>query len=239
LTAASTEALPSAPPFDLLESKLLEPRVRTGILPRDGLISALERSRTPVVCLSAGPGWGKTTLLAQWASKSERSFAWLSVDERDNDPIVLLTYVAVALDRVSPLDPSVFQGLASPGVSVEGTLVPRLGAALAAMDRPVVLALDDLHLVDNPTCLDAIGATRSTRGRRLTGRAVRARRAAAAARRATSARTGAGDRAGRAPQEVAGSSPASSIKNTCNWTSNDSRESLLFRCSQTPRRPLY
>ena len=58
------------------------------------------RARLRSSSLSAGPGWGKTTLLAQWASASQRPFAWLSVDERDNDPIVLLTYVAVALDRV-------------------------------------------------------------------------------------------------------------------------------------------
>ena len=108
--------------------------------------------------LSASPGWGKTTLLAQWASRSQRPFAWVSVDERDNDPIVLLTYVAVALDRVSQLDPSVFDALALAGVSVESTVVPRLGAALAKMSEEVVLVLDDLHLLHNPASLDAIEA---------------------------------------------------------------------------------
>ena len=108
--------------------------------------------------VSAGPGWGKTTLLAEWASRSQRPFAWVDVDHKDNDPIVLLTYVAVALDRVSPLDASVFDALASPRVSVEATVVPRLGAALAAMGRPVVVVLDDLHVLENPACLDAIAA---------------------------------------------------------------------------------
>jgi LuxR family transcriptional regulator, maltose regulon positive regulatory protein len=126
-------------------------------VPREKLIALVEGSRAiPLVVLSAGPGWGKTTLLAQWASRSQRPFAWVSVDERDNDPIVLLTYVAAALDRVSRLDPSVFDALASPGVSVEATVVPRLGAAVATMDEPVVLVLDDLHLLDNPASLDAI-----------------------------------------------------------------------------------
>ena len=149
----------SAPAFELLESKLLPPQGRGGTVPREELISLVEGSRAmPVVFLSAGPGWGKTTLLAQWASRSQRPFAWVSVDEKDNDPIVLLTYVAAALDRVSPLDPSVFEALASPGVSVEATVVPRLGAALATIDQPVVLVLDDLHLLDNPACLDAIAA---------------------------------------------------------------------------------
>ena len=150
----------SAPPFELLESKLRAPQRHGRAVPRTPLINLLEEESdaAPVVVVSAGPGWGKTTLLAQWASSSPRPFAWVSVDEHDNDPIVLLTYVAVALDRLLPVDASVFDALASPGVSVEGTLVPRLGAALATIDEPVVLAIDDLHLVDNPACLDAIAA---------------------------------------------------------------------------------
>ena len=104
------------------------------------------------------PRLGKTTLLAQWASRSQRPFAWVSVDEKDNDPIVLLTYIAAALDRVSRLDQSVFDALASAGASIEGTVLPRLGAALARMDEDLVLVLDDLHLLDNPASLDAIEA---------------------------------------------------------------------------------
>jgi LuxR family transcriptional regulator, maltose regulon positive regulatory protein len=129
-------------------------------VPRGALISWVdERSASiPIVFLSAGPGWGKTTLLAQWASESQRPFAWVSVDENDNDPIVLLTYIAVALDRVSPLDAGVFDALASPGVSVEGTVVPRLGAAVATSERPVVLVLDDLHVLNDAQGLDAIRA---------------------------------------------------------------------------------
>ena len=149
-----------APPFELLESKLRAPRRRRGAVQRRALIGELEEASgaVPVVFLSAGPGWGKTTLLAQWSSQSPRPFAWVSVDENDNDPIVLLTYVAAALDRVTPLDASVFDALASPGTSVEGTVIPRLGAALAMVDEPVVLVLDDVHFIDNPPCLDAIVA---------------------------------------------------------------------------------
>ena len=150
----------SGQPFELLESKLRAPQGRTGHVARTALIASLERepATVPVIFVSAGAGWGKTTLLAQWASRSQRPFAWVSVDEKDNDPIVLLTYVAAALDRVSPLNPSVFEALASPGASLEGTVVPRLGAALAAMEEPVVLVLDDLHLLDSTACLDAIAA---------------------------------------------------------------------------------
>jgi len=45
----------------------------------------------------APPGYGKTTLLSQWAERNGQAFAWVSVDEADNDPKVLLRYVAEAL----------------------------------------------------------------------------------------------------------------------------------------------
>jgi LuxR family transcriptional regulator, maltose regulon positive regulatory protein len=148
------------PAFELVEAKLGPPQVRDRTVPRRALIRLVEEcsGSTPIVFMSAGAGWGKTTLLAQWASRSRRPFAWVSVDERDNDPIVLLTYVAAALDRISPLEPGVFDALASPGVSVEGTVVPRLGAALATIEQPVVLVLDDLHVLHDRRCLDALAA---------------------------------------------------------------------------------
>jgi LuxR family transcriptional regulator, maltose regulon positive regulatory protein len=149
-----------APAFEVLQAKLRAPQGRGGAVPRTALIDLLEErpSAFPVVFVSAGPGWGKTTLLAQWDARSQRPFAWVSVDEGDNDPIVLLTYVATALDRVAKLDPGVFEALASPGASLEGQVVPRIGAALAELDQPLVLVVDDLHLLDHTACLDAIAS---------------------------------------------------------------------------------
>src|SRR4051794_1476657 len=147
-------------PFELLESKLRPPRMSGRGVRRSTLVEQLNNARdTPIVMLCAGPGYGKTTALAQWAgSGGKRPFAWVSVDQHDNDPVVLLTYVAVALDRVAPIDQGVFEALASPGASVEATVVPRLGAALAGVARPVVLGLDDVHAIRNPRCIDAIVA---------------------------------------------------------------------------------
>ena len=161
-TALLDEGPPTASPkarFELLESKLLPPPADRATVSRAELIGSLDGPPAPpLVLLSAGPGWGKTMLLAQWAERSERPFAWLSIDAGDNDPIVLLTYVANALDRISPLPAGVFEALTSPGVSVEGTVVPRLGVALTTMEDAVVLVIDDLHLLESPVCLDAIAA---------------------------------------------------------------------------------
>ena len=110
----------------------------------------------PVLSVVAPAGYGKTTLLSQWAERNGQAFAWVSLDERDNDPKVLLTYVAEALDAVEPIDQRVFDALASPGSSVPGSVVPRLGSALASMTSPVALVLDDVHLLHDPGCRAAM-----------------------------------------------------------------------------------
>ena len=104
----------------------------------------------------APAGYGKTTLLSQWAERNGQAFAWVSLDERDNDPKVLLTYVAEALNAVEPIGERVFDALASPGSSVPGSVVPRLGSALASMTSPVALVLDDVHVLHDPECRAAM-----------------------------------------------------------------------------------
>jgi LuxR family maltose regulon positive regulatory protein len=143
--------------FTLMESKLRSPTVRPGIVLRRGLVDRLLAvASAPVICVVAPAGYGKTTLLTQWSERKDPRVGWVSVDRRDNDPVVLLTYVAAALDRVEPIDPSVFQALASPGVSVLATVVPRLVSAVSAMPQPVALVLDHVELLESQDCLDAV-----------------------------------------------------------------------------------
>jgi LuxR family transcriptional regulator, maltose regulon positive regulatory protein len=145
------------PVFDLLASKLRRPAVRPGAVRRLALIEQLRRGKPyPIVSVVAPPGYGKTTLLSQWAERNGQAFAWVSVDEGDNDPKVLLTYVAEALDAVEPIDGRVFDALASPVSSVPGSVVPRLGSAFSSMRSPVVLLLDDVHALHNSECRAAL-----------------------------------------------------------------------------------
>src|SRR5690242_10876700 len=118
----------AGPVFDVLVGKLRVPSTRPGSVHRTSLIERLTREVSrPVVSVVAPAGYGKTTLLAQWAEHSGQAVAWVSVDEQDNDPKVLLTYVARALDAVQPVGQMVFDALASPASSVPGSVVPRLG----------------------------------------------------------------------------------------------------------------
>src|SRR5512132_4500705 len=125
------------PSFELIESKLHPPWLRPGIVARTALVERLLAAPAgSVVCVVAPPGYGKTTLLAQWAQRRGDRVGWVTVDSHDNDPAVLLTYLAVALDRVAPIDPDTFQILASPSTQVPPAVVPRLAAAMSAVPDP-------------------------------------------------------------------------------------------------------
>jgi LuxR family maltose regulon positive regulatory protein len=145
------------PVLDLVVSKLRRPSLRPGTVRRLPLIERLARGDArPIVLVVAPPGYGKTTLLSQWAEHNGQAFAWVSVEEPDNDPKVLLTYVAEALDAVEPIDGRVFDALASAASSVPGSVVPRLGSALSSMASPVVLVIDDVHVLRNQECRAAL-----------------------------------------------------------------------------------
>jgi LuxR family transcriptional regulator, maltose regulon positive regulatory protein len=143
--------------FELLRSKLDLPPVRHGVVERKGLVDRLSRARNRrFVSVVAPPGYGKTTTLSQWAARDGREFAWVSLDHRDNDPVVLLTYVAEALNADQAVKPAVFSALKAAGDSMWSSGLPRLGSALASRGHPVVLVLDDVHELNDPGCLDAL-----------------------------------------------------------------------------------
>ncbi len=145
-------------PFDLAEVKLTTPWARPGTVAKSDVIAQLCVPRSPLVSVVATAGYGKTTLLSGWADADPRPFAWVALDGRHDDPVVFLRYVASAIHRVEPVAPDVFDALLGPGGSTWSTRVPRLGRALAELERPLVLVLDDLHAVTNPSCLDVLAA---------------------------------------------------------------------------------
>lgn len=143
--------------FEILESKLAVPAPRQGVVDRPALLDGLRSPEAArVVSVAAPAGYGKTTLLAQWAGADKRPFAWVSLDERDNDPAVFLTYLAAAADTIESVEPAVFRAAASAAQSMWTIGLPRLGAALKAIAKPVVLVLDDVHTVTSRDCLDTL-----------------------------------------------------------------------------------
>src|SRR4026209_107200 len=100
--------------FDVIESKLAIPDVRRDSVSRTALVNRLRAAGAfPPVVLVAPAGYGNTTVLAQWAAKDARRFAWLSIDGRDNDPVVLLRHLAAALDSIDPIETGLLGALGS------------------------------------------------------------------------------------------------------------------------------
>jgi LuxR family maltose regulon positive regulatory protein len=149
-------SIAAQPNPQILESKLRRPWVRPGIVARAALVDRLLAShQVPVVCVVAPAGYGKTTLLSQWAEQRGRT-AWVSLDERDNDPEILLGCAAAALDRVEGIDPELLRTRWVGGASIAATAVTRLAGAMSAMAEPVVLVLDHVELLSNQDCRDAV-----------------------------------------------------------------------------------
>ena len=143
-------------PFDVADVKLAAPPIRPGTITKSDVIARLSAAAVPFATVVAPAGYGKTTLLARWAEADPRPFAWVALDGRDDDAVVLLRHIAAAIHRVEPVPPEVLDALTGPGGSSWAMRVPRVGSALAARERPLVLVLDDLHAVANPACLDAL-----------------------------------------------------------------------------------
>ncbi len=144
----------AGPGFELPEPKFHPPAARPGIVARAALVARLAAAQAPVVTVTAPPGYGKTTVMAQWAERLGSRVAWLSCDDADNDPVVLLSALAVALDRIGPVDPAIFPALASSGAGV--AMIPRFVSAVASMRPPVTVLLDQAEAVTNRQCLNAI-----------------------------------------------------------------------------------
>jgi LuxR family transcriptional regulator, maltose regulon positive regulatory protein len=153
---AGVAVLPSTRRRGLRETRLLPPRMRRGSVPRTRLLSLMRSARDrSVVSIVAPSGYGKTTVLAQWASRDPRPVAWVTINDGHNDPVVLFTDLATAILRQEPLDPAVFDAIGTPGLS-SYQLAGRLLAALADLPAPVLVVIDDAHRLNEPACLDVL-----------------------------------------------------------------------------------
>src|SRR5215218_3332725 len=147
-------------PGPLLETKLHVPRRRPGLVARPRLIDRLSRgAQSALTLVSAPAGFGKTSLLADWlaaAGVDERCTAWLSLDQRDNDPALFWTYLVAALKTAVPgvggSALSLLESRQPPMDVVRATLINDLGAT----SSDVVVVLDDYHVLEARDVLDGM-----------------------------------------------------------------------------------
>jgi LuxR family maltose regulon positive regulatory protein len=135
----------------LVATKVHVPDVRPGLVAREALVARLSGGadrRLSVICAPAG--WGKTVLLAQWHASERRPFAWVSLDPSDDDPVRFWSYVIAALRTVAPgFGGAVLAALPNAGPGLVDVVLPRLINELAELPEPVVLVLDDVHVLQD------------------------------------------------------------------------------------------
>ena len=103
--------------------------------------------------IRAPAGWGKSTLLADWheLESEARPFAWVALDGGDSDPVRFWTYLIHALRTLDPSAGEVsLPLLRAPRANVVDDVLPALFNELTALPQPVLLVLDDYHLVRSP-----------------------------------------------------------------------------------------
>jgi LuxR family maltose regulon positive regulatory protein len=135
----------------LLATKLHRPRPTSNLVARPRLTDRLDeglRNGHRLFLVVAPAGYGKTTLVTDWLDKTGIPSAWLSLDEADNDPLRFFTYVVAALQKT--LGPELTQPLpeAFPMMpqSPEALVLPLIND-LAAVEQPILLVLDDYHVI--------------------------------------------------------------------------------------------
>lgn len=134
------------------------PALPAGVVARGVVVSALRGSPGgALVVVQAPAGYGKTTSVALWDDADARPFAWLRLDHLDNDPAHLVLHIATALDQACGIEPEVLHFLRGPGRAPVTQLVPVLVEALERCG-PVVVVLDDAHLLTRAAAVDALAA---------------------------------------------------------------------------------
>lgn len=133
----------------LLRTKLRIPPVHPLSIPRPHLMARLHRSKEfKLTLVSAPTGFGKTTLLSEWATQCAHPVLWISLNESDNDPAHFWTYMIDALVSLAGQTDEKAQALLS-FTSVESILAAVTGIA-AAISQEFMLILDDYHTIQNP-----------------------------------------------------------------------------------------
>jgi LuxR family maltose regulon positive regulatory protein len=143
----------------LLSTKLYIPPRRDGFLPRPRLVERLNGGLDgKLILISAPAGYGKTTLVAEWIRSHDLEAAWISLGEEDNDFVRYTRYLIAAFQTLHPsIGKATLAMLELPQPrTVESVLTPLINEIASVFtSKPVLLVLDDYHLIQNQAVHDA------------------------------------------------------------------------------------
>jgi LuxR family maltose regulon positive regulatory protein len=153
----STPGAPVSAADPVLASKITAPDVPVLAVPRPRISELLARGTrwSPLTVVTGPPGTGKSMALALWAAAEPTTVAWVALDHYDNRPESFWPHVIAALRRGGVVIPEWLP----PGPQEQGAahlFLLWLVSALATQDPPVILVLDDFHLLTEPEVLKGL-----------------------------------------------------------------------------------
>jgi LuxR family maltose regulon positive regulatory protein len=131
------------------------PQYGAGLSPLPCVRARLDQATDGVVIVSAPAGYSKTSQVALWAAQDARPVVWADLETSDNDSGLLTTRLASMLQSVAHLD-----GRENAPMTDATSLlaVTPITEMFRVVDRPIVVVLDDVHVIENPQALDVLGA---------------------------------------------------------------------------------
>jgi LuxR family transcriptional regulator, maltose regulon positive regulatory protein len=148
--------------MSVLGTKLHLPSSRRRLVQRARITDRLraDEGEAPRLVLVAAPaGFGKTTLLAQWlaAGTPQRRVAWLALDSGDADLGRFLTHLVAAIQTAEPeAGVEALALLEAGGSTPADAVLVSLINDLDILTGPMVVALDDYHVIDEAAVHEAM-----------------------------------------------------------------------------------
>ena len=163
-TQAPIPVNPPALPF-LVEARFRVPIAGPGFLDRAAVHRALDQAAGHGLILVAAPtGFGKTTAVATWLRQRPEPIAWLSLESTEDRPDRLATYLVAAIRRALPnVGTDALAALQNPYVEIATEVVGSLTNDLNGQASPVVLVLDDYHVIRHRACHEVVSALLAAR----------------------------------------------------------------------------
>jgi ATP/maltotriose-dependent transcriptional regulator MalT len=135
-----------------IATKLFLPPIQPGLVSRPRLFDVLDdawNTGQRLILLSAPPGYGKTTLLSEWIAVQDTPAIWLALDDKDNDPVRFFQYMLLALKQHAPGLEELLSTLNTLHAANLEILITEVINQLVQNPQPILLVLDDYHLVHN------------------------------------------------------------------------------------------
>jgi LuxR family maltose regulon positive regulatory protein len=144
----------------ILRTKLHRPTLSPDLVPRSDLVARLdELRRRPLTLVSSAAGYGKSTMASLWLEAWDGPYAWLSLDDEENDLRNFINCLLAAIGNACPGECDTTRSmLQAPELAPVSDLSRYLVNDLDKIEEPWILVLDDFHKIREKSVHDLVGA---------------------------------------------------------------------------------